>query len=87
MGPGLWYITRFSSAGYVFTKNSINLTKKMLALTFMEGPRTPLVISGSVDEGNTWKRLLTLEDKPPPAGFTGIVAKDTVSLGCSRFRT
>jgi len=51
------------------------------------GPRTPLVISKSTDEGRSWKRALTLEDKAPPANFTGIVAKDTgiVNDGASEF--
>lgn len=43
-----------------------------------KGPRTPLVISSSADEGKSWKRVATLEDKPPPDGFKRIVALDTV---------
>ncbi|KAJ5922782.1 hypothetical protein N7516_010485 [Penicillium verrucosum] len=51
------------------------------------GPRTPLVISSSSDEGKTWRTVLTLEAKPPPAGFSEIVALDTgiVNDGESEF--
>jgi hypothetical protein len=47
-------------------------------IEFLKGPRTPLVISGSSDDGKTWQAVVTLEDKPPPPSFTGIVALDTV---------
>ncbi|KAI1324438.1 BNR repeat-like domain-containing protein [Xylariaceae sp. FL0255] len=51
------------------------------------GPRTPLVISKSSDEGQIWEAIVTLEDKPPPAGFERIVSLDTgiVNDGESEF--
>jgi hypothetical protein len=45
-----------------------------------QGPRTPLVISVSEDEGKTWRQAVVLEEKPPPTGFDRILALDTVSL-------
>jgi predicted neuraminidase len=44
----------------------------------VQGPRTLLVISSSLDDGKTWKKVVTLEDKPPPDGFKRIVALYTV---------
>lgn len=54
----------------------------LMAIGIEKGPRTPLVISSSSDEGKTWRTVLTLEAKPPPAGFSEIVALDTVCIGC-----
>jgi predicted neuraminidase len=62
-----------------------NIRLNMLYMLIgIQGPRTPLVISSSVDEGKTWKRIVTLEDKTPPDGFKRIVALDTVSIAPSR---
>lgn len=41
------------------------------------GPRTPLVCLLSTDDGTTWAPYVTLEDKPAPQGFGGIVALET----------
>ncbi len=51
------------------------------------GARTPLVISISDDQGETWKTWKTLEDLKPPDGYKGIVAKETgiVSDGTAEF--
>lgn len=51
------------------------------------GPRTPLVLSISDDKGLTWRRWVTLEDKPPPATFERVVALETgiVNDGESEF--
>jgi predicted neuraminidase len=51
------------------------------------GARTPLIISISDDQGETWKTWRTLEDLKPPEGYAGIVAKETgiVSDGTAEF--
>lgn len=51
------------------------------------GPRTPLILSISSDDGESWKHWVTLEDQAPEADFDRIVALDTgiVSNGKSEF--
>lgn len=51
------------------------------------GPRTPLVLSISEDNGLTWRLWVTLEDKPPPEKFERVVALETgiVNDGESEF--
>lgn len=51
------------------------------------GPRTPLVISISSDEGKTWSIWVTLEDRPVDSDFEKIVALESgiVSDGRSEF--
>lgn len=51
------------------------------------GPRTPLVLSISEDEGRSWRHWVTLEDKPVPKDFERVVALETgiVNDGQSEF--
>ncbi|WRT69931.1 uncharacterized protein IL334_006922 [Kwoniella shivajii] len=51
------------------------------------GPRTPLVLKISSDNGETWSHWCTLEDQAPPAGFKKVVALETgiVNDGKSEF--
>ncbi|WVQ81723.1 hypothetical protein IAT38_003848 [Cryptococcus sp. DSM 104549] len=51
------------------------------------GPRTPLILKISDDDGATWRTLCTLEDQPPPEGFERVVALETgiVNDGKSEF--
>jgi hypothetical protein len=45
----------------------------------MQGPRTPLVLSSSSDQGKTWQVIMTLEDKPPPSKPDQMLGIDFVS--------
>ncbi|KAK8853495.1 hypothetical protein IAR55_004202 [Kwoniella newhampshirensis] len=51
------------------------------------GPRTPLILKISPDDGDTWLPWCTLEDQPPPDGFERVVALETgiVNDGKSEF--
>jgi len=51
------------------------------------GPRTPLILAISDDEGVTWRHWLTLEDRPVEGDFERIVALESgiVSDGRSEF--
>ncbi|KAJ5378894.1 neuraminidase [Penicillium cosmopolitanum] len=51
------------------------------------GPRTPLCLAISEDDGNTWKLWATLEDAPPPDDFKRVIALETgiVNDGRSEF--
>ena len=51
------------------------------------GPRTPLILSISADNGKNWKHWCTLEDQPPPPDFDRVVALETgiVNDGQSEF--
>lgn len=40
----------------------------------------------SDDEGKTWRRTVTLEDKAPPEGFEKITALDTVCVAVLKFK-
>jgi predicted neuraminidase len=41
------------------------------------GPRTPLVLSVSRDEGTSWRRAILLEDEGLPDDFGGVTPADT----------
>lgn len=41
---------------------------------YYKGPRTPLVIDFSEDNGQTWKHLITLEDAPGDYAYPAIIA-------------
>jgi predicted neuraminidase len=41
------------------------------------GPRTPLVVSTSRDNGASWERTIVLEDESLPSDFTGVSPADT----------
>ncbi|WWD19929.1 hypothetical protein CI109_104401 [Kwoniella shandongensis] len=41
------------------------------------GPRTPLILKISSDDGETWQDWCTLEDSPVPEGFEKVVALET----------
>lgn len=51
------------------------------------GPRTPLCLAISEDDGKTWKLWATLEDAPPPEDFKRVIALETgiVNDGRSEF--
>ncbi|RYN58942.1 hypothetical protein AA0114_g1914 [Alternaria tenuissima] len=51
------------------------------------GPRTPLCLAISEDDGKTWKLWATLEDAPPPDDFKRVIALETgiVNDGRSEF--
>lgn len=51
------------------------------------GPRTPLVLSISADNGVTWRLWTMLEDQPVPEKFERVVALETgiVNNGQSEF--
>lgn len=51
------------------------------------GPRTPLVLKVSFDDGETWSPWCTLEDQAPPASFQRVIALETgiVNDGKSEF--
>lgn len=51
------------------------------------GPRTPLCLAISDDDGRTWKLWATVENASPPEGFNGIIALETgiVNDGRSEF--
>jgi hypothetical protein len=51
------------------------------------GPRTPLILSISDNEGQTWRHWITLEDAPPAAEFEKVLALETgiVSDGVAEF--
>lgn len=51
------------------------------------GPRTPLVLKVSSDDGKTWTSWCTLEDQAPPASFQKVIALETgiVNDGKSEF--
>jgi len=38
------------------------------------GPRTPLVLSGSSDNGHTWREILTLEDGPGEYSYPALIS-------------
>lgn len=43
---------------------------------YYKGPRTPLILSYSRDNGETWKDLITLEDAPGSYAYPAIICKD-----------
>lgn len=51
------------------------------------GPRTPLCLAVSEDDGKTWKLWATVEDAPPPDDFKRVIALETgiVNDGRSEF--
>ena len=47
---------------------------------YYKGPRTPLVLDYSDDNGESWKRLATLEDGPGGFAYPAIIANDKREL-------
>lgn len=43
---------------------------------YYKGPRTPLVLSHSADNGNTWKQMYTLEDTQGDYAYPAIIANE-----------
>lgn len=64
-------LVKLPSGGLVLAYNPVgNLPN------YYKGPRTPLVLSYSSDNGNTWEELLTLEDTQGDYAYPAIIANE-----------